>query len=374
MKQFLITSLALALSGGVAMAQYADDPYTNSGSSTQNESRRSSQQQYQQPQQYQNNGYADNEGYYDEYGDGYIDYDDDSYTTRFRRFGGVYSGYNYWSPAFSPYWATPVYMDPWFYSPYRMGGWGVSFGYGFGSPYWSSGWGMCNWWGFSRFSYWNNPYNMGWGYGGGYGMGWGYGYGNGYWNGYNDGMRNNVNYGPRRSNSSIVGGRTTGGVRPNPNTPGGNYRRRDGLGVNTGANRATRNGVSTGNIRERGSENLRMDRGNVNSNRNMNSDRNIRIDNNSRRTREIQGGSEMRVAPNRQMNASPRQSMPSRDMSPRQSAPRQSFERSSSPQPSRSYSAPAPSRSSGSFNSGGGGGSRSSGGGGGSRGGGSFRR
>lgn len=368
MKKFLITSLALVLSGTAVLAQYADDPYTNSGSGNRNEDRRSSTQGYQNEQQpYQNSRYGNNDnGYYDEYSDGYIDYDDDSYTSRFRRFDGMYMGHNYWSPVFSPYWAMPVYMDPWFYSPYRMGGWGMSFGWG-GGPYWGAGWGMSNWWGFNQFSYWNNPYAMGgWGWGG-YGMGWGGGFGawnNGYWNGYYDGIgmgrRNMVNYGPRRSYSSNVGtGRTTGGVRPNPNGPRGDYQRRgSNIGVNPGGNRPTRNGVNTrdGYIRERGASSDRMQRGNT--------DRNIRIDNNSRRTREMQGGRDMRATPGRQMDVSPRQNAPSRDVSPRQSAPRQNFNRSSSP--SRSVTPSAPSRSSG------GGGFR--GGGGGSRGGGSFRR
>lgn len=374
MKKFLITSLALVLGGTAALAQYADDPYANSGSGNRDEDRRSSTQGYQSEQQrYQNDRYSDNDNYYDEYNDGYIDYDDDSYTSRFRRFDGMYMGHNYWSPVFSPYWAMPVYMDPWFYSPYRMGGWGMGMGVGlgwgggWGGPYWSAGWGMCNWWGFNQFSYWNNPYAMGgWG---GYGMGWGGGFGawnNGYWNGYYDGIgmgrRNMVNYGPRRSYSSNVGtGRTTGGVRPNPNGPRGDYQRRgSNMGINTGGNRPTRNGVNSrdGYIRERGNiSNSRVERGNM--------DRNIRIDNNTRRTREVQGGRDMRVTPGRQMDVNPGQSTPSRNVTPRQSSPRQNFDRSSTP--SRSVSPSAPSRSSG------GGGFRG-GGGGGSRGGGSFRR
>jgi len=367
MKHLLITGLALMLSGSAAMAQYADDPYSNSGSDNGNRSTR-----YEQDQRYNQDNYA-NDSYNDEYGDGYIDYDDDSYTTRFRRFNDVYAGYNYWSPVYSPYWAMPVYMDPWFYSPYRMGGWGLSFGMSWGSPYWNSGWGMSNWWGYNGFNYWNRPY-MGWGWGGGYGYsGWGYGWGNGYgWgygNGFDYGNRRGVNYGPRRNYGSVVGGsRGSSGIRPNPGTVGSgrdNYRRRGDLGVNPNV-RPGRNTVDQG-----GRNGYTRDRVPGNNS-------GIRINDGSRRTRDINN----RDINNRNFD---RGSQPSRNYQsgrPNMTAPRESsrpsrtYERSSSPAPSRSYSSPAPSRSS-NFNSGGGsrgGGFGGGSGGGGSRGGGGYRR
>lgn len=374
MKQFLITGLALMLSGTAALGQYADDPYSNSGSNNDNRSSR-----YEQDQRYsQGNSSTNNDSYYDEYGDGYIDYDDDSYTTRFRRFNDVYAGYNYWSPVYSPYWAMPVYMDPWFYSPYRMG-WGMSIGFSFGSPYWNSGWGMGNWWGYNSFSYWHNPY-MGWGggfgYGGGYG-GWGYGGGYGYggWgygNGYAHGGRG-INYGPRRNYGSTVGSpRGLSGIRQNPGVAAGggrdNYIRR-GMGVNPNNNNSRGSGVRNGVDQAPRNNGYLRDRPSGNND--------IRINEGSRRTRDLNNNNtrdfnnNRSPQPGRQNNFDPGRQTPSREMSaPRQSAPSRSFERSS-PAPSRSYTpSPAPSRS---FNGGGNSGSRSGGFGGGSGGGGGSR-
>ncbi|RYD99743.1 MAG: hypothetical protein EOP54_02780 [Sphingobacteriales bacterium] len=363
MKHLFITGLALVLSGSAALAQYADDPYPNSGSENVNRSTR-----YEADQRYNQDNYT-NDSYNDEYGDGYIDYDDDSYTTRFRRFNDVYAGYNYWSPVYSPYWAMPVYMDPWYYSPYRMSGWGISLGWSWGNPYWNSGWGMSNWWGYNGFNYWNRPYGWGggfgyggWGYGGygGYGYGWGYGNGLDYSN-----NRRGVNYGPRRNYGSVVGGsRASNGIRPNPGTVGSgrdNYRRRGDLqgnpNVRPGRN-TTGQEVRNGYTRDR-----------VPGNNNG-----IRINEGSRRTREIN---------NRNFDRSPQpgrnyQSERPNTVAPRETTrPSRNYERSS-PAPSRSYSspAPAPSRSS-NFNSGGGsrgGGFGGGSGGGGSRGGGGYRR
>lgn len=366
MKQFFITGLALMLSGSAALAQYADDPYSNSGASDNNRSAR-----YEQDQRYRQDNY-NNDSYNDEYGDGYIDYDDDSYTTRFRRFNDVYAGYNYWSPVYSPYWAMPVYMDPWYYSPYRMG-WGVSIGWSWGSPYWNSGWGMCNWWGYNGFNYWSRPY-MGWGGGFGYGgwgyggYGWGYGgwgYGNGWgWRGdYGYGGRGVIN-GPRRSYNSTVGGaRGISGVRPNPGTIGSGrdtYRRRDaGINNSNGTTRSVRGveqGPRSGYTRDR-----------------VNSGNGIRINEGSRRTREIDNSFDRGTQPRQPRNyQSERPNM----VAPRESTrPMRNYERSA-PAPSRSFSpSPAPSRSN--FNSGGGGsrgGGFGGGSGGGSRGGGGYRR
>lgn len=373
MKQLLITGVALLLSGSAALAQYADDPYSNNGSNTANNgSDRYSQEQYQ-------SNYRDSEQS-EMYSDGYIDYDDDSYTTRLRRFNNVYLGYNYWSPMYSPYWAMPVYMDPWFYSPYRMG-WGMSIGWGFGSPYWSSGWGMCNWWGYNNFSYWHNPY-MGWGGYGGYGYG-GYGYGGygygGYWNGYYEGLNSRrVNYGPRPSYNSMAGtgGRVSGGVRANPNTVGGvrsDYQRRPGVdrdNISIGGARRTNSGLDNrsinGGVIDRSGQNIRIDNGTRRS-RDLNNTGVIDRNNGNRQmeqqrsapNREMRSPNVDRNAPVREYQSAPRQ---------QQSAPTRQFNSSpsrsnySAPAPSRSsnFGGSAPSRSSGGF--GGGGGSRSSGG------------
>lgn len=358
MKQLFITGLALMLSGSAALAQYADDPYSGSGSSNNNRSAR-----YEQDQRYRQDNY-NNDSYNDEYGDGYIDYDDDSYTTRFRRFNDVYAGYNYWSPVYSPYWAMPVYMDPWYYSPYRMGGWGISFGMSWGSPYWNSGWGMSNWWGFNGFNYWNRPYMGwgggfgygGWGYGGyGWGNGWGYGYGNGWRNDYGYGGRGVIN-GPRRNYGNTIGGtRGMSGIRPNPGTSGSGrdtYRRRDaGINNPNGTTRSVR-GVEQGP--RNGYTRDRVDGGNG-----------IRVNDGSRRTRQIDNNFERTTQPRQERNYQSERP----NVMPRESSrPTRSFERSE-PAPSRSYTPSAPSRSN--FNSGGGG-SRGGGGfGGGSGGGGS---
>ncbi len=358
MKQFFITGLALILSSSAVLAQYADDPYSNSNSGSDYGSRSS---RYEQDQRYNQDNYTNN-SYNDEYGDGYIDYDDDSYTTRFRRFNDVYAGYNYWSPVYSPYWAMPVYMDPWYYSPYRMG-WGISLGWSWGSPYWNSGWGMCNWWGYNSFNYWNRPY---WGWGGGFGYtGWGYGWNNGwgYGNGFDYGNRRGVNYGPRRSYGSTVGGyRASNGIRPNPGTVGSgrdNYRRRGDLGINANPSRSGR------------SEMNQAPRSGYTRDRVPGNNSGIRIDEGSRRTRTYDSRDLDRNVPSGGRYQS------DRSVAPRESArPSRSFERSGSPAPSRSYSpSPAPSRSN--FNSGGGsrgGGFGGGSGGGGSRGGGGYRR
>jgi hypothetical protein len=239
-------------------------------------------------------------------------------------------GYNYWSPVYSPYWAMPVYLDPWFYSPYRPG-FSISFGYGWGGPYWSSSWGMCNWYGYNTFSYWNNPYSYGWGaYGYGYNYGYG-GYNNGYWNGYYDGLNtrnNSYNYGPRRSyNSNVAYGRTSSGVRTNPTSNGGYVRREANAGSNNNGGYRRREMSTTG----------------VPNNNNE-----VRIDNSSRRVRSFENnGGATQVAPSRESSAPTRNYNSTRQVEPqRQVSPQRNMDvQRSTPQPSRSYSAPAPSRS-----------------------------
>lgn len=230
MKKFLVTGLAIILSSGAVMAQYDDDAYSpsNNRSNTREES------------YYDRNDGRERYNEYDE-NDGYIDYDDDSYTTRFRRFNSIYMGYNYWSPAYSPYWANPFYMDPFWYSPYRPG-FSIGWGWG-GGPYWSSAWGFNNWWGYGGFGYWNSPYYGGWGSGwGGYPY-----YGGGYWNnGEGWGRGRTVNYGPRTGFGSARN--SSFGVRPAPGTAGNanGYIRRGSVAPNNGNSgriRPTNNGV-----------------------------------------------------------------------------------------------------------------------------------
>lgn len=250
MKKFLITGLAIMLSSGALMAQYDDDAYSP-GNDRNNTPREESY--------YDRNDGRDRYNEYDE-NDGYIDYDDDSYTSRFRRFNNVYMGYNYWSPAYSPYWANPYYLDPFCYSPYRPG---FSFGFGYG-PYWSSSWGMCNWWGYNGFGYWNNPYYGGWGnpyyYGGGYWNGYG-----DYWNNYGNNRRT-VNYGPRGSFGAARG--SSFGVRPAPGTPasgGSNYVRRGAVPGNNngpvrGGNTRVLDNNGTRQVREAAPRNIQPER------------------------------------------------------------------------------------------------------------------
>lgn len=135
--------------------------------------------------------------------DSYIDYDDDSYTTRMRRFHHPMSGSGYWGSIYSPYW-----MDP-FYSPMGWGYPGIRFSMSFGyGSYWGGGYpygGFYNSWGYPSY---------GWGYPMyGYGMG---GYYSGFWNGYYNGFYdggyfNNHryrNYGPRGARSPLYSGNT----------------------------------------------------------------------------------------------------------------------------------------------------------------------
>src|SRR5690606_32049635 len=78
---------------------------------------------------YNSSAYAnDRESAYSDYDasyDNYIDYDDDSYTTRMRRFYYPMAGSGYFGSVYSPYW-----MDP-FYSPMGWGYPGMSFSMSF---------------------------------------------------------------------------------------------------------------------------------------------------------------------------------------------------------------------------------------------------
>ncbi|MFA6059691.1 MAG: hypothetical protein WC756_15905 [Taibaiella sp.] len=238
MKRLLFAGLVMALfSGSAAFAQnnggYVDDVYYN-GSQAQQDAKAEAKKQKKQKQQnsddaeYYNSSTGSNDGYntdgnaqvyndsYSNGDDSYIDYDDDSYTSRIRRFQYPMYSVGYWGSVYSPFWYDPFYSNPY----YSWGGWytpGFSIGFGWGGgPYWNNCWGMNTWYGYGMFNSWY----------GGYG-GWG-GYGGGYWNGYYagiyDGARYNngygrgaVNYGPRGSRTGFTSvgsyGRSSG-MRP----------------------------------------------------------------------------------------------------------------------------------------------------------------
>lgn len=208
MKRLFFAGMALALcvAAGHASAQnndgYTDDVYYNASRAEQDAEQAAKEESagdagsaayYNSSGQDHSQAY--NDGYYDD-GDNYIDYDDDSYTMRMRRFYYPMSGIGYWGSVYSPYW-----NDPFFYNPYYSWGWytpgfSMSFGYG---PYWSSGWGCNTWYGYGGFNSWYYPY---------YYPYYGYGYGSGYWNGYYAGLYDagygnhyapgrGLNYGPR---------------------------------------------------------------------------------------------------------------------------------------------------------------------------------
>ena len=252
MKRLFFLGLMLtALGTSSAIAQ--DDIYYNSSDAKKDAStytepeRRSTQSQDRYDNGTYQSEYTDGNSTVrtDESEDDYVDYSDDSYASRFRRFNGSMYGMGYYNSFYNPYWYDP-YFGGWGYSP----GWSISIGTGWGyGPYWSSGWGWNTWYGYPGFySAWNSPY-CSWGnyYGGGY-YGWG-GYGMGYLNGYyagayGYGASRVINYGPRYSmngfrNNTITrpgvysGGRSSGSFL--------NGDRRGGLRVG-GDNNTTRPG------------------------------------------------------------------------------------------------------------------------------------
>lgn len=401
MKRLLFAGLVMALfSGSAAFAQnnggYVDDVYYN-GSQAQQDAKAEAKKQKNQKQQsqddaaYYNSSTGNNDGYNtngdaqvynDSYSNGddtYIDYDDDSYTSRIRRF--QYPMYNagYWGSVYSPFWYDPFYSNPY----YGWGGWytpGFSIGFGWGGgPYWNNCWGMNTWYGYGMFNSWYYPY-------GGYG-GWG-GYGGGYWNGYYaglyDGSRyNNVGYGRGAVNYGPRGSR-------NGYTSVGSYGRNSGMrasarGTNMAEPMSGRRSMGTAIDRNaasvRGTDRaMQVDaQRNVSGGRGINRNDAIRFDNNDRATEINQNAVGQRpqqeAAPARrggffgniirgnsdggsmQRSNNVERAQPSRSYEVERSQPSRSF---SSPAPSRSFSSPspAPSRSFG----GGSGGSRMSGG------------
>lgn len=391
MKRLLFAGLVMALfSGSTAFAQsnsnYVDDVYYN-GSQAQQDAKADAKKQKKQQQQQQgdadyynsstgtNNGYADNgnaQVYNDSYSNGddsYIDYDDDSYTTRIRRF--QYPMYNagYFGSVYSPSWYDPFYSNPF----YSWGGWytpGFSIGFGWGGgPYWNNCWGMNTWYGYGMFNSWYYPY-------GGYG-GWG-GYGGGYWNGYYAGLydgqgyhnnngygRGGVNYGPRGARNGL--------------TSVGSYGRSSGMRAsNTRSANMMEPMAGRRGIDQTNSNNVRANRGmqvdgqrmsrdmNANGNNNAvrfdNNGRGMEIDQNASRQSAVgerRGGGFFNRRGNdatmQQNNGNMERVQPSRSYNVERSQPSRSFSPSSNPAPSRSFSSPAPSRSFGGGSGGGGG-------------------
>jgi len=366
MKRFIFASLTLALiAANVSFAQssYTDDVYYTGSQAEKDAQQQKEQQKNSSPNAnyYNSSGqgnYGENDGnaqiYNDSYDnqDGYIDYDDDSYTTRMRRFYYPMSNIGYWGSVYSPYWMNPYYANPYYngwYSP------GISFSFGFGGgPYWNNYWGMNTWCGYGAFS----PY---YGYGGYYGFGGGYnsGYWNGYYSGLYDGNNNNrynnrysnsVNYGPRGSRSGL---RTTGSYGNNSRTSPID---RNGM-VNPQRGTVNSNGRLNNNaVRDGNSfQGVRSDRFQQNAERG-----NLRLNENTNNSRVIDGGRTMQQqAPSQRRGLFKQRSAPAATQpvrsepvrtAPVRTTPAREYSaptRSSSPAPSRSYSAPSGGRSSG---------------------------
>lgn len=405
MKRLLFAGLVMALfSGSAAFAQnnggYVDDVYYN-GSQAQQDAKAEAKKQKKQQQQrqddaeYYNSSTGSNDGYntngdaqvyndsYSNGDDSYIDYDDDSYTSRIRRFQYPMYNVGYWGSVYSPFWYDPFYSNPY----YGWGGWytpGFSIGFGWGGgPYWNNCWGMNTWYGYGMFNSWYYPY-------GGYG-GWG-GYGGGYWNGYYaglyDGSRYNgvgygrgaVNYGPRgarngyasvgsygRSSGMRASGRGTNMVEPMSGRSVQTGRGLQAVDRNStsvrGADRAMQVDAQRSNLPGRGinrNDAIRFD----------NTDRAAEVNQNAVRQQEVaparRGGFFGNIIRGnndgsmQRSNNNVERAQPSRSYQSERSQPSRSFA-PSSPAPSRSFSSPssAPSRS---FGGGSGGGGRMSGG------------
>ncbi len=428
MKRLIFAGLVMALcSGSTVFAQsnnnYSDDVYYNGSQAERDakaDAKKEKKQRQTQGQEEQYNsstgdGYADNNydgnarvynNSYNTEDDSYIDYDDDSYTSRMRRFYYPMNNVGYWGGVYSPFWSDPFYTNPY----YGWGGWytpgfsiGIGTGWGWGGgPYWNNCWGMNTWFGYGGFGSWYSPYFGGFG---------GWGYGSGYWNGYYAGFYDGrfggggiynpvrtVNYGPRTSSVGLtsVGAygrnarmnsidRSSNMVQPfrSANTNGANGGRAIELQNSDRGSFRSSNGNNNGrsgemqSVNDRGSFRTANDNGARNGNA-------INLDRSNTRVFEDNG----RGARNMQVNPDATNVQPSsrrsggffnfgrgnnsgnsdrgfqRSESNGFSQPsRGGFERSA-PQQNRSFSNPAPSRS---FGNGGGGGfsspSRSGGGG-----------
>ena len=175
MKRFLFVGLLLANLGLTAHAQ-TDDIYAT-GAEQRGDTSRHSGNYTQNDGSNNSNAYGSNNGNngdaYQSYNnpDDYVDYDDDSYSSRLNRFDNSFYNMGYYSTFYNPFWYNPYWVDPyWGWNPWRPH-FGVAFGAG---PFWTSYWGYDAWYGYPAWGC--------WGYGG-FGWGGGDGYG-GYWNRY----------------------------------------------------------------------------------------------------------------------------------------------------------------------------------------------
>jgi hypothetical protein len=168
MKRFLLIGLLLAGIASVSNGQ-TDDIYATGRDqrggqtdSNQNSVRNNSDQQQNASDNYQSYNNPED----------YVDYEDDSYSSRINRFDNSFYNMGYYSTFYNPWWYNRYWVDPmWGYNPWYTG---VTLSFGFG-PYWSSGWGWNSWYGYGGFGCYNYPYYAGGWYGHRYG---------GYWNGY----------------------------------------------------------------------------------------------------------------------------------------------------------------------------------------------
>src|SRR5690554_7122217 len=133
--------IGLGLSSLTSYAQegnYYDDIYF-SASDAATEAKEKAKKTSRETQYYQNDNQHFEEGYEEEV---YLDYEEDSYTMRIRRFHRPVSYYGYYSSFYSPYWMNSYYAP--YYGAYRPG---ISFSFGWGN-YWgpSIGWGYSNPW------------------------------------------------------------------------------------------------------------------------------------------------------------------------------------------------------------------------------------
>src|SRR5690606_34255534 len=111
MKKSFLASLVLVGVISTANAQYVDDIYyrgSDAAKAAQAEakSEQTSVQTYNSSNQYNNYNDEYSNDYDYEYvnQNSYIDYDDDSYTTRIRRFQYPMASVGYWGGIYSPYW------------------------------------------------------------------------------------------------------------------------------------------------------------------------------------------------------------------------------------------------------------------------------
>ena len=197
--------------------------------------------------------------------DDYIDYEDDSYSSRINRFDNSFYNMGYYSTFYNPWWYNRYWVDPyWGYNPWTPG---ISISFGIG-PFWYGGWGWNTWYGYPGFySAWGYPYYAGGWYGGCYG-----GYWNRYYAGYESGhyYRNGYGaYGPRQvySMGNRVGNRLgSNGFRTSQvsqiglrNTPlaaaGAGYKTNaTGMGMRGGSN------ISGNQVNQRGANNTQGQR------------------------------------------------------------------------------------------------------------------